>query len=98
MPRAIGRAPALLSPRGGVIARPKVQSRTLIGRAAIGRSRKPKPFCYLLSQLRHHGTLATPMNCRFFRRSNFLTIRGQSKERTCDLRLELFRWGGVETW
>jgi hypothetical protein len=23
---------------------------------------------------------------------------GQSKERTCDLRLELFRWGGVETW
>src|ERR1043166_7711755 len=40
MPRAIGRAPALLSPRGGVIARPKVQSRTLIGRAAIGRSRK----------------------------------------------------------
>ena len=53
----------------------KVQSRTLILRTAIGRSRKPKPLSHLLSQLRRLAQARGAMNYKFFRRSNFLTFR-----------------------
>ncbi len=61
---------------------PKVQSETLIPRAAIGRSRKPQKtaLCYPLSQLWRSSKLDRPVNYRFFRRSNFLTIRDRHRD------------------
>src|SRR5262249_53032421 len=57
---------------------PKVQSGTV--RAAIGRARKSeksrKPACFPSSQLGSSGKRDRPVKYRFFRRANFLAIRG----------------------
>ena len=80
MPRAIGWSPALLSSRGGVIARPRFGPRTLIPRTGAlrlgdGGSRGSR-FATRAPTLRS-GKLDRPVQYRFFRRSNFLALRDQ---------------------
>src|SRR6516165_1795299 len=97
MPGAIGWAPALLPPRGGVIAHPKVQSRNsdsarcdweieVVAEAAL------LPVAPTLRT----GKLDRPVKYRRFRRTNILAIRDRLEPRTQLARLVLLAQYTVE--
>src|SRR5215831_19161916 len=76
MPGAIGRAPALLPSRGGVIAHPKVQSRTSDSARCDWEIEEAAEAALLpVAPTLRSGKLDRPVKYRFFRRSNILAIR-----------------------
>ena len=84
MPRAIGWPPALLSSRGGLIARPRFGPRTLIPRTgALRLEMEEVEEAALLpaAPTLRSGKLDRPVQYRFFRRSNFLALRGSYLKR-----------------
>ena len=77
MPRAIGWAPALLPSRGGVIASPRFNPGTQILRFCALRLEIEEAALLPIAPTLPSGKLDRPVKYRFFRRSNFLAIRGR---------------------